>query len=110
MQAAVDGLLALPQVFVGNGGEVFEVVEVEVGQIGGLRVDVARHGEVDQEQRPVMALFHRCGNGIFIQQQGRGRGGEDGYVDERQMILPRLERNDQAVDRFGEVERALGRA
>src|SRR5258708_4089787 len=50
--------LALREVLLGDGRQVVEVVEEYVGLRGGGRIDVARQGEVDQEQRARRPGFH----------------------------------------------------
>src|SRR5437667_4226178 len=48
-------LLPLAQVGLGHRAQVVEVVEEDAFQLAGRRVDVARHRDVDEEQRPEVA-------------------------------------------------------
>ena len=61
-----------------NLREVVEVVEEHVTESGGHRVDVARQGEIEQNQRPSRPIGHR-GRNVVGRKHGarRGRGPDD---------------------------------
>src|SRR5438270_3872919 len=56
--AQSDLLLSLSQIIVGNRLKVIDVVEINIFQEVDLRLDVARHCDIDQKQRAIAAEFH----------------------------------------------------
>ena len=48
--------LALLEVLTGDGLQIVNVVNVDVFQLVAVGINVARHGDVDQQQRPMTAL------------------------------------------------------
>lgn len=60
MPALLNLLEAVAKVLVGDGSQVVQVVKVNIRDISRFRVNVPWHGEVDEEERAVGAVVHRC--------------------------------------------------
>ena len=63
----------------------------DAGELAAGGVDVARHGEVDQQQRPAVALVHHLGERLALDHVvGRARRGDDDVgVDQQRRAAPR---------------------
>ncbi len=77
--ALLDGGEAVLEVFVGDGGKVVEVVEVNVGEAGGVGGDVAGDGEVNDEEGAASAGV--AGGGKLVAGEEGGFGSEGAEDD-----------------------------
>src|SRR6185369_8816134 len=57
--ATCDFLLALLEVISGNRLEVIDVIEVDILHEINLRLNIARHGDIDQEQSSIPPELHQ---------------------------------------------------
>lgn len=87
--AGLDFVLAGLEVFVGDFGEVVDVIEVGVGDFGGFLADVSGEGEVDEEEGEFGAGFHGLLGDFGGEDDFWGACGADDDVE--------------LVDEFGEV-------
>ena len=90
--AAGDFFQALLHVIVGNHLEVVHVVEVDVVQLVHGGVDVARHSDINKQERPVFASPHQRRERGAIQDMMRRRRAADGDIDTLKLLRPVLER------------------
>ena len=86
-----DFLPALLEIIVGDGLEVIDVIEVNVLQKVDLGVDVARHGDVDEQQRAVAAQFHQRLEPRAIEHVMRRGGAADDDIDLLKLAVPFIE-------------------
>ena len=102
--------LARLHVLVDDLPQVVDRIKVGVLEGGDRRVDVARHGEVEHEHRPVAALLERALHvGEADHEPGtRGRGDDD--VGLRQVRGERLEADHRGGQTFGDALGAVGAA
>lgn len=71
---------SLGEVFVGNGGEVVEVVEVETVEWVYGGVDIAGHGEIEEEEGLAGAFAECLVNGLKGKDVTRCSGGTDDNI------------------------------
>ncbi len=86
-----DLLPALPKVIVGDGLQIVDVVEIDVVQEIDGGINVARHGDVNQKKRPVLARLHQRLQAGAVQDAMRGGGAADEDVNARKLLRPILE-------------------
>ncbi len=93
-----------------NGLQIIDVVEIHIAQVLHRRVDVARHGNIDQEQRPVAPHPHQTRHLVSGQQDLRaaGRGHQDVRLLHRAEAIVKLDR--PAPTFRGQSRRAVKRA
>ena len=109
-RAPGDFLLALAKVIVGNGLQIIDVVEVNVLQKIDGRINVARHGDVNEQQRPVAAQFHQWLQLRPVKNiMRRGRAADDD-VNAGKFRRPILEMNRPPVQFPGQGHGAVMRA
>src|SRR5690606_23679590 len=77
--------VALLQVIVRDRLEVIDVVEENVLHEVDFGLDVARHGNVDQEQRPATPRGQERFQAAAVDYVMRGRGAADQYVHAREL-------------------------
>ena len=82
----------------------------DAGQLGALRVDVARHREVDEQQRPPAARGHHLADLLGAEQRVRRGGGGDHDVGPLELAGQRVEGARGAAEALGERDRALAAA
>lgn len=91
------------EVLIRDGGEVIEIVEVDVGKFGNGRVDVSRNGEVDQKERFVEG-FPQFGFEQLLMEEGVRSGRcKDADICVGKRVLPISEWNDKPIDFMGKV-------
>ena len=74
------GLPPALEVVVHDGLQVVDGEQVHVLEFGDVRVDVARHRDIDHEHRPALACAQRVGRHLARDDRGRRRGGGDDDV------------------------------
>ena len=100
-------LLPLFHVRLQHGLEIIDIVEIDVVDRVDLRVDVAGHGDVDDEDRLVSSRPHRLPDLIDPQDVvGRGRGAEQD-VDLREGGGDRIQRDRLSLEGGGQPLRIL---
>src|SRR4029077_8434047 len=86
---------------------VVEVVEADAGNLAAGRLDVARDGDVDEQQRPSLTgPHHLCQLVALDDVVGRVGGGDD-YVGPLQLLGKVLEAHGLAAEALGEPDRAV---
>jgi hypothetical protein len=70
----LDRRAARVEVGADDAGQVVDGVEEHVVELGDLRLDVARHREVDHEHRPPAARAQRALDQSLAEDRQRGRG------------------------------------
>jgi hypothetical protein len=92
--------------------EVVDGVEIDVGQLRDLGLDVARHREVDHEHRPAAARLQRALDGAQPDDRQRARGARDDGVELvqplRQVGQAQRLRAEAAGELLAALERAVG--
>ena len=99
--------LARLHVLVHDLPQVVDRVEVDVLERADRGVDVARHGEVEHEHRPVAALLERAPHVVEPDHEAGARGRGDDDVGLRQVRGERVEADHRGGQAFGD---ALGAA
>src|SRR5262245_33884453 len=107
--ATCDFIFALLEIIVGNRLQVIDVVEVDVFQEVNFRFDVARDGDVDQEQGAVSAPVHERFEFGAVQNVMRGRRAADDDVDPLEFRGPFFEMDGAAAEFLRKSDRALVR-
>ena len=87
--------------------QVVHVVEAGGGDLAAARLDVARHGEVDQQQRPAAAHGHHLGERLALDHVVGGARGGDDDVGVGQLLGQLLEAHRMAAEALGEPDRAV---
>ena len=105
--ATGDFVLALPQVIRGDFLEIINVVKIDVLQEFDLRVNVARHGDVNQKQRPVLARLHQRLQPGAVQDVMRRRGAADDDVNAGKFGRPILKADGPAAQFRGQRRRRV---
>ena len=88
--------------------EVVDVVQRHPLQLAAARVDVARHRDVDQQQRPPLALGEHLRELVAADDRVRRGGGGDDDVGGRQLLGQPVEADDRAAEALREAARAVG--
>ena len=88
--------LPLAEVRLGDRLHVVEVVEEDAGHLPGVLGDVARHGDVDEEERPPAARGLRRLDVVAVNDHARGPGAADDDVGLRELAAEGLERGRRA--------------
>ena len=88
--------------------QVVHVVERHAGQVAAGRVDVARHGDVDEQQRPPAARAHDELELLLAEDRVRRRGRGDDDVRALELRGQLVQRDDAAVEALGQRARAVG--
>ncbi|ABA50496.1 hypothetical protein BURPS1710b_3601 [Burkholderia pseudomallei 1710b] len=105
-----DGRLPRRIAFAHDRAEIVDGIEEHVLQLADFGLDVARHREVDHEDRPVAARLHRALDGAETddrQRRCRARHDDVELVHARGQIG---ERHRAAAEALGELRAALGGA
>ena len=87
-----------------------DVVKEDAIHFVHLRRHVARHGDVDDEERAIPTLAQNRRELFAGQQRLVGRGGRNQNVDLAALILPAVERDRAAADERRQILRAFARA
>src|SRR5207244_9284531 len=100
------------QAVVSDGLQVVDIVEEDVFQTNDFRLDVPRHGNVNQQQRAILSEFYdRLQFGPVQNVVGRGSAADDD-VDALKFLRPFVKMNGASVQfprqRFGPLIRAIG--
>jgi hypothetical protein len=90
--------------------QVVEIVAEDVGQVGHAGLDVPRHRQVDEEERPARPAPHCLRRGLAGDDRSRRGGGADHHVEFRQAGLPLFERQGARAQGRGQLHRALAAA
>ncbi len=102
--------LALAAVLLHHVLQVVDVVEVGVAHAVDLGVEVARHGDVDEEDGPVTPVLERTLDTLTRDDVVRRRGGADDDVGGGQVPFEVLEGHGAAADPVGQLLRGAERA
>src|SRR5262249_30697655 len=97
-------------VVVRNALEVIYIVEINIVQRVDGGVYVTRDGNVDQQQRAMLAALHQRLQTPAVQDGARRGSTADDDVNAFQFIGPALKWDRTAAQSFGQCRRALGRA
>ena len=82
-------------------------MDADPGDLAAGRLDVARDGDVDRQQRPLGALRHHLGEVVALDDVVRGVGRGDDDVGLGQLLGQLLEADGAAVEALGEADRAV---
>ena len=88
--------------------QVVHVVERHAVQVAAGGVDVARHGDVDEQQRAAAAGAHDELELLLAEDRMRRRGRGDDDVGAHELRGQLVERDDAAVEALGQRARAVG--
>ena len=99
--------VALGPVHLDHAVQVIDVVEVDVAQVVDPRIQIPRHGDVDEEQGPVAALAHHRTHLLLAQDQVGRAGGADDDVHPLQFPEDLLQAHGPAVVAARQVDRPL---
>jgi hypothetical protein len=97
-----DLLTALVHGVISDGLQVVDVVEVDVFQGLNAGIDIARDGQVDEEEGPVAAAFHHGLELVGVQQMVRGTGAADQDIDRVKRAHPAFERHGLSAEGGGQ--------
>ena len=101
---------ALGHVRSGDRLQIVDVVDEDAVDLVHRRIDVARHGDVDEEHGPVAAAMHE-GLSVLAAEDGMRRaGGADDDVGFGGCFVELIEGDDPAVEGLGKLAGALLRA
>ena len=92
--------LALLEVLSGDALEVVDVVNVHVLELVAVGIDVARHGNIDEQQRPMAPLPEQPLKLVACEHVVRRGGAANDNVNLLELLLPRVEADGAAVE-FG---------
>ena len=85
--------------------EIVDVVEIDVFDLPHRRLNVARHGDVDDEDRPIAPLLHEVLESLAgDDRMGRARGGDDNVGGDQVLVeffQPRCLAMELRGQRFG---------
>ncbi len=90
--------------------EVVDVEEIAVFELVDRRVEVARHGEVDQQQPASAALAHRARDRVRVEHVARRTRRRDDDVGGDEVLFDALERQRLCAEAPRELLRAVERA
>ena len=94
--------LALLEVLPGDGLQVVNVVNVDVFQLVAVGINVARHGDIDQQQRPVPALAKQRLQLVAGEYVVGSRGAADDDVDRLELLFPRVKPDGSTFELLGQ--------
>ncbi len=89
--------LALLEVLSGDALEVVDVVNVHVLELVAVGIDVARHGNVHEQQRPVATLPEQPLKLVACEHVVRRGGAANDNVNLLELLLPRVEADGAAI-------------
>ena len=88
--------------------EVVDVAQRDARELAAARVDVARHGDVDQEQRPAVAGRHHELELLVADDRVRRGGRRDHDVGRLERLRQAVEAHDRAAEPLRHRARAVG--
>ena len=103
-----DDLAARAEVALHDRLQVVDVIQRDPVDVAAARVDVARHGDVDQQQRPAAALGHHQRQLLAAHDRVRRGGRGDDDVGLQQLLREFVQADDRATEALREAERAVG--
>src|SRR5439155_24685873 len=103
---AVDDLpLALLQALISDGLQVIDIVEVDVLQTSDCRLDVPRHGNINQQQRTIPAEFYDRRQSGAVQNVVRRGSAANDDIDTLKFLRPFVKMDGTSIElssqRFG---------
>lgn len=95
-------LLPLGHIALNNGMQIIHAVQIGVGQIADLRLNVARNGDIDQQHRPVAARLQRALDHSFTDDRQRAGRRADNDIGVRQAGVDIRQRDHLSPDLIGQ--------